>query len=233
MTKHRYCSDRRTGKSVQTHLGLIRSGNATAEASQVSSANSTPCPPVAFISLDKFVQGTGEYDLEALHDIARLTTFDCDRMVDMLSYPTAASRRAATRTRGLNISTVGLADTFIALGMRYGSPESKALNIDIFQTVYHGALEMSADLAQRNGPYADWTRSPAYRGVLHVDQWPLQGTHRYNFDDLRNHIIHHGLRNAVITTQSSQSGPPHAFPYAPGAGPQLTSVQLQGLHRHH
>ncbi|KAI0745203.1 ribonucleotide reductase [Earliella scabrosa] len=122
------------------------------------------------------------------------------------------------------ICSMGLADTFIAFGVSYGSNESRALNIDIFQTLYHGALEMSTELAERSGPYADWRRSPAYRGVLHVDQWPLQGTHSYDFDNLRTRIILHGLRNAVITTQCPQSGPLHAFPYAPGAGPQLTNV---------
>ncbi|KAI0745197.1 ribonucleotide reductase [Earliella scabrosa] len=211
-------------KSVQTHLGLIRAGNTTGEVSQVSCTNTTPCPPVAYISLEKFVRQSGEYDLDTLHDIARLTVLNCDRMVDMLSYPTTASQRSATRTRALNISAVGLADTFIAFGVSYGSNESRALNIDIFQTLYHGALEMSTELAERSGPYADWRRSPAYRGVLHVDQWPLQGTHSYDFDNLRTRIILHGLRNAVITTQCPQSGPLHAFPYAPGAGPQLTNV---------
>lgn len=51
--------------------------------------------------------------------------------------------------------------------MRYpfGSPESRKLNIQIFETLYYGALEASCELAEKDGTYSSYQGSPISRGV--------------------------------------------------------------------
>lgn len=51
--------------------------------------------------------------------------------------------------------------------MRYpfGSPESQKLNIQIFETLYYGALEASCELAEVHGTYSSYQGSPVSQGV--------------------------------------------------------------------
>lgn len=51
--------------------------------------------------------------------------------------------------------------------MRYpfGSPESRKLNIQIFETLYYGALEASCELAEKYGTYSSYQGSPISQGV--------------------------------------------------------------------
>jgi ribonucleoside-diphosphate reductase subunit M1 len=51
--------------------------------------------------------------------------------------------------------------------MRYpfGSPESRKLNLQIFETLYYGALEASCELAEEYGTYSSYQGSPISQGV--------------------------------------------------------------------
>lgn len=51
--------------------------------------------------------------------------------------------------------------------MRYPfeSPEAQKLNIQIFETIYHAALESSCELAAEFGPYETYEGSPVSKGV--------------------------------------------------------------------
>lgn len=52
--------------------------------------------------------------------------------------------------------------------MRYpfGSPESRKLNTQIFETLYYGALEASCELAEEYGTYSSYQGSPISQGVF-------------------------------------------------------------------
>jgi ribonucleotide reductase alpha subunit len=49
----------------------------------------------------------------------------------------------------------------MVLCMPFDSPEAKELNIQIFETIYHGAPEASCEIAAKDGPYKTWVGSPA------------------------------------------------------------------------
>lgn len=55
--------------------------------------------------------------------------------------------------------------------MRYPfeSEEAQTLNIQIFETLYYGALEASCELAQEKGTYSTYEGSPVSKGVSHID----------------------------------------------------------------
>jgi ribonucleoside-diphosphate reductase subunit M1 len=46
----------------------------------------------------------------------------------------------------------GLADADAFMAVRFDSPEAKELNIQIFETIHHAALEASSELAECDGP---------------------------------------------------------------------------------
>jgi ribonucleoside-diphosphate reductase subunit M1 len=53
--------------------------------------------------------------------------------------------------------------------MPFDSPEVKALNIQIFKTIYHAALEASSETAEVEGPYDTWVGSLVQQGQLQYD----------------------------------------------------------------
>jgi hypothetical protein len=53
-----------------------------------------------------------------------------------------------------------------ALHMLFESPAPKELNQRIFETIYHGALKASTELAEKEGPYETCEGSPVSKGEL-------------------------------------------------------------------
>jgi len=50
------------------------------------------------------------------------------------------------RHRPIGIGVQGLADAFCKMKVPFESPEAKALNRDIFETIYFGAVESSMEV---------------------------------------------------------------------------------------
>lgn len=63
------------------------------------------------------------------------------------------------------ISVQGLADAFILMRYPFESKEANELNIQIFETLYYGALEASCEIAAEKGPYKSYKNSPVSKGV--------------------------------------------------------------------
>lgn len=92
----------------------------------------------------------------------------------------------------------GLADVFQALRMPFESPAAKQLNIQIFETIYHGAVEASAELAAEEGPYSTYEGSPASQGQLQYDLWGVTPTDLWDWASLKEKVKKHGLRNSLL-----------------------------------
>jgi ribonucleotide reductase alpha subunit len=70
----------------------------------------------------------------------------------------------------------GLADVFQLMRLPFDSAEARRLNHDIFETIYHAALEASCELAARLGTYDSYAGSPASQGLLQFDLWDTATT---------------------------------------------------------
>jgi ribonucleoside-diphosphate reductase subunit M1 len=88
--------------------------------------------------------------------MANTVTFNLNRVIDANYYPTPETRHSNFRHRPTGIGVQGLADTFMALRMPFDSPKAKELNIKIFETIYHGALEVSCKITVTDGTYKTW-----------------------------------------------------------------------------
>jgi ribonucleoside-diphosphate reductase subunit M1 len=90
----------------------------------------------------------------------------------------------------------------------YESDKALLLNEKIFETIYLAALVESNNLAKKYGPYETFKGSPASEGKLQFDLWnqiPLSyrienGNYpKYDWNELKNKIKKHGLRNSLVT----------------------------------
>ena len=102
------------------------------------------------------------------------------------------------RHRPIGIGVQGLADTFMMLRMPFESAAAKELNIQIFETIYHAALEASSEMAEADGPYESWEGSPASQGQLQYDLWGVAPTSLWDWASLKERISRTGLRNSLL-----------------------------------
>jgi len=205
-TPYMVFKDAANRKSNQKNLGTIKSSNLCSEIIEYSDEHETAVCNLASIALPSFVvkddanpDAPMTYDFEKLHKVARMVTYNLNRIIDINYYPTEKTQTSNLRHRPIGIGVQGLADTFMMMGYTFGSPESRLLNQQIFETIYHGGLVESCELAKQHGPYASFAGSPASQGELQYDMWvaqPLDG--RYDWDQLKNDIRTHGLRNSLL-----------------------------------
>jgi ribonucleoside-diphosphate reductase subunit M1 len=188
----------RLAKSNQKNLGTIKSSNLCTEIIEYSSPDEIAVCNLASVALPSFITG-GKYDFQKLHDVTKVVAFNLNRIIDVNYYPVPEARRSNMRNRPIGIGVQGLADTFMALRMPFDSPEAKRLNIQIFETIYHGALEASAEMAEKDGPYESWVGSPAQQGQLQYDLWGVTPTDLWDWTTLKEKISRTGLRNSLVT----------------------------------
>lgn len=88
-----------------------------------------------------------EYNFDLLHNVAKVVAKNLDKVIDVNYYPTPKTRTSNLLHRPIGIGVQGLADTFAEMDIAFNSDEAKQLNKDIFETIYHAALEASNEIA--------------------------------------------------------------------------------------
>jgi len=163
-------------KSNQCNLGVIKSSNLCCEVTQYTSSDETAVCNLASIALPSFVvesleDGKLSYDYEKLRKVARVITYNLNRVIDINEYPAEKARKSNMRHRPIGLGVQGLADVYMRMGFAFTSEEAKDMNRKIFETIYLGAVEESMDLGDRLGCYETFHGSPASRGLLQFDLW--------------------------------------------------------------
>jgi ribonucleoside-diphosphate reductase subunit M1 len=128
----------------------------------------------------------------------QVVAFNLNRIIDVNYYPVPEARNSNMRHRPIGIGVQGLADAFMALRLPFDSPAAKRLNIQIFETIYHAALEASSDMAAQDGPYQTFQGSPASKGELQFDLWGVTPSDLWDWDSLKEKIQRDGLRNSLL-----------------------------------
>tara|TARA_B100000513_G_scaffold136635_1_gene61742 strand:- start:94 stop:2445 length:2352 start_codon:yes stop_codon:yes gene_type:complete len=189
-------------KSNQKNIGIIKSSNLCTEIMEVSTSKETAVCNLASIALPSFVDTSTQppsYNFEKLHEISKIVTNNLNKVIDVNFYPTEKTNTSNMRHRPIGIGVQGLADTFIQMGYTFESEEAKTLNKHIFETIYHGALEKSCEIATIDGPYETFYGSPAANGTLQFDMWNVEPTQeRYDWLGLKEKIMNNGLANSLL-----------------------------------
>jgi len=182
------------------HMGIFN-GIITGQCSEVvqySDDKETAVCNLASIGLPTFIKN-GVFDYDMLHSVTKVATKNLNRIIDVNYYPTEKTRLSNMRHRPIGIGVQGLADVFIILGHPFLSDEAKQINRNIFETMYHAALEASYELAQKEGAYETYEGSPASLGELQFDMWSIDpGDSRYDWVKLKHQIHKYGLRNSLL-----------------------------------
>ena len=141
---------------------------------------------------------TISYDYNKLHEVTKIVTENLNKVIDVNFYPTTKTRTSNMLHRPIGIGVQGLADTFAIMNIPFHSEKAKEINRNIFETIYHGALEKSMEIACVDGPYSSFNGSPASKGILQFDMWNVNPTGRYDWNDLKEDIMNNGIRNSLL-----------------------------------
>lgn len=185
------------GKSNQQNLGTIKSSNLCTEVVEYTAPDEIAVCNLASIALPRFVI-EGEFDHQRLFEVTQVITRNLNKVIDLNSYPIPEAKASNERHRPIGIGVQGLADAFLRLRLPFDSEEARALNRDIFETIYYGALTASKELAKESGAYETYQGSPISKGQFQFDLWGEKPGPRWNWDVLRKEVAKYGVRNSLL-----------------------------------
>ncbi|MBW8726135.1 MAG: ribonucleoside reductase [Inquilinus limosus] len=130
------------------------------------------------------------FDHAALAEIVPVAIRLMDNVVDVSRFPLPEQAAEARAKRRIGLGVTGLADAFLMLGVRYGSPESAALTEEWLGAIKLHSYRASAEIAAEKGPFPLFDRD-AFLAAPGVAELP---------DEIRDLIARHGIRNALLTS---------------------------------
>ena len=139
-------------KSNQKNIGTIKSSNLCCEIVEFTSPDEIAVCNLVSICLPMFVEYDEEkacnvFNFDELHKVSKVVCKNLNKVIDTNYYPVEKARRSNLKHRPIGIGVQGLADTFIKMRFPFDSDEAKLLNKQLFETIYHGALESSNEIS--------------------------------------------------------------------------------------
>jgi ribonucleoside-diphosphate reductase alpha chain len=197
-TPYMLYKDAANAKSNQQNLGTIKSSNLCTEIMEYTAPDEVAVCNLASLALPKYVTENGSFDHDKLFEVTYQATINLNRIIDENYYPVEEAKNSNLRHRPIGLGVQGLADAFILMGLPFESEEARALNREIFETIYYASMTASKDLAKVEGPYATFAGSPVSKGIFQFDMWGVTPTSRWEWDVLKEEVIQHGVRNSLL-----------------------------------
>lgn len=167
---------------------------------QISATN--PCAEVPLpayggcnlgsINLTRFVRhpfaAHPDVDFDGLRAVASVATRFLDNVHDISLFALKVQQKTVHASRRIGLGVTGLADMFVMLGLRYGSPASLDLTREIMATIRDAAYRTSIDIAREKGSFPEFDKikfgaSPFVLNLSH---------------ELQDAIAQHGIRNSHL-----------------------------------
>jgi ribonucleoside-diphosphate reductase alpha chain len=197
-TPYMLYKDAANAKSNQQNLGTIKSSNLCTEIIEYTAPDEIAVCNLASIALPKYVTENGTFDHNKLFEVTYQATINLNKIIDENFYPVEEARNSNVRHRPIGLGVQGLADAFIMLKYPFESEEARALNREVFETIYYAAMTASKDLAKVSGAYETFEGSPVSQGVFQFDMWNVTPTNRWEWDVLKEEVKTYGVRNSLL-----------------------------------
>ena len=197
-TPYMLYKDSANAKSNQQNLGTIKSSNLCTEIIEYTAPDEVAVCNLASLALPKYVTEDGVFDHDKLFEVTYQATLNLNKIIDGNYYPVEEARNSNMRHRPIGLGVQGLADAFIMMGLPFESDEARALNKEVFETIYYASMTASKDLAKVDGPYETIKGSPVSKGEFQFDLWNVAPTDRWEWDVLKEEVKEHGVRNSLL-----------------------------------
>jgi ribonucleoside-diphosphate reductase alpha chain len=197
-TPYMLYKDSANAKSNQQNLGTIKSSNLCTEIIEYTAPDEVAVCNLASLALPKFVTEDGKFDHDKLFEVTYQATVNLNRIIDGNYYPVVEAENSNMRHRPIGLGVQGLADAYILMRLPFESEEARALNREIFETIYYASMTASKDLAKVEGPYESFAGSPVSKGIFQYDMWNVTPTNRWEWDVLKEEVKKYGVRNSLL-----------------------------------
>ncbi len=197
-TPYMLYKDAANSKSNQQNLGTIKSSNLCTEIIEYTAPDEVAVCNLASIALPKYVTENKTFDHDKLFEVTYQATLNLNKIIDENYYPVPEAKKSNLRHRPIGLGVQGLADAFIMMGFPFESAEAKALNREVFETIYYAAMTASKDLSKELGPYESYQGSPVSKGIFQYDMWNVTPTNRWEWDVLKEEVKKYGVRNSLL-----------------------------------
>jgi len=176
---------------------VVHLSNLCTEILEVTSQEETAVCNLGSVNLGEFVTDDG-FDFKQLGIVVRTAVRYLDRVIDINYYPTKAAQGSNMRWRPVGFGQMGLQDAFFKLRLDFDSAEALALTARIQEEIYYNALHTSCDLAEESGPHPAYNETRTSQGQLQFDLWGVTPSQPVRWNELRERIAKHGLRNSLL-----------------------------------
>ncbi|HYE74150.1 MAG TPA: ribonucleoside-diphosphate reductase subunit alpha, partial [Blastocatellia bacterium] len=176
---------------------VVHLSNLCTEILEVTSDGETAVCNLGSVNLARHV-ANGAFDFDKLARTVRLAVRQLDRVIDLNFYPIKTAQSSNNRWRPVGLGLMGLQDVFFQLRLPFDSPEARNLSKKIQEEIYFHALSTSCELAGQYGPHAAFTETRAAQGHLQFDLWGVVPEDTVRWNELRERIKAHGLRNSLM-----------------------------------
>jgi ribonucleoside-diphosphate reductase alpha chain len=197
-TPYMLYKDAANSKSNQQNLGTIKSSNLCTEIIEYTAPDEVAVCNLASIALPKYVTENKTFDHNKLFEVTYQATLNLNKIIDENYYPVPEAKNSNLRHRPIGLGVQGLADAFIMMGFPFESEEAKALNREVFETIYYASMTASKDLSKELGPYETYQGSPVSKGIFQYDMWNVTPTNRWEWDLLKEEVKKYGVRNSLL-----------------------------------
>jgi len=168
-----------------------------AEITEVSNEKYYAVCNLASIAVNNYLNDDNEYDWNKLHHVAKVITKNLNKIIDLNFYPTPETEINNKENRPIGIGIQGLGDLLYKLKIPYESNQAIEINKKVMETIYHGAVEASIELAELYGPYKHFDGSPMSKGIFQFDMWGVTPTMDWSI--LKEKVQKVGIYNSLLT----------------------------------
>lgn len=190
-------SSNRKSNQTKNDGNVIHLSNLCTEILEVTSDEETAVCNLGSLNLAKYV-ADGAFDFEKLAKNVRLAIRQLDHVIDINFYTIPQAKASNSRWRPIGLGIMGLQDVLFQLRLPFDSEEALQLSTKIQEEIYFHALSASAALAEKLGKHANFDETRAAEGVMQFDLWNVQPEDAERWNELREKIKVHGLRNSLM-----------------------------------
>ena len=179
---------------------VVHLSNLCTEIIEVTNQSETAVCNLGSLNLGSFVKNeeAPTFDFEELGKTVRQVVPFLDRVIDINFYPINEAGNSNNQWRPVGLGMMGLQDVFFKMQIPFDSDKAREISARISEEIYYNALWSSTELAELNGPHETYTLTRASQGDLQFDLWGVEPTDKERWENLRNRVSEHGLRNSLM-----------------------------------
>jgi ribonucleoside-diphosphate reductase alpha chain len=151
------------------------------------------CCDLGSINLTKFVRQPfgekAEFDFTSFGRVVEIAIRMLDNVLDVTHWPLEQQLKEAQAKRRVGLGFTGLGDALIMLGLRYDTPEARAMATRISEYMRDTAYRYSVELAKERGAFPLFNADLYLSGGNFASRLP---------NEIKESIRKHGLRNSHL-----------------------------------